>query len=624
MSQDDLNKSELVLGEIPRAPSPSGYRLSQDDLSKSELVFGEIPRAPSPSGYRLSQDDLDRSEFVLEDNRKPVPPREREPAPAVSRLPLRRGRRSQDKLHSKDDNVALSDKGPKDAAPAVSAPEPVRQEHRRQSQSNRMNDGPLKDNDKSNYSFPARPKPKEANEDYPQPTRAPSGDTPDFRDRSQPTSQQQQQRPQKSETTTRQGPKEPSPAVTPREPPSEEYRGKDERDVAPEEARKARGLKDTVPAPRPLIWNEPRSEDGPTPAVKDDAAFENNSRPVVSEETPSDEFVLAPNGEERWRRDEPDSNNDNVLENDRGARGEEDNNVQRYRFSRQEEKRQREEERRRQEAEGIAGPNGQTREEEYEKDRKDAEEHEPARSAETPVKVDDGKDNTEDLRLPFPLSVPESRLRSRSISPSGSAKAMVDVGPKSRSRPTSPESNRQRQSLHAADGDRSRRLSMLQDSHTAVPLQFRRPPSTSPTGRRSPSVGSPELPALSLSSPPERRARRRSMEFVNSREIMPLFLVEQNGQHQHPIEEQFPSLPSSKSSSRTSSPVKNLGPDEKGWEAVEPIQDENVEEQSKPKPSTMIPSQESALSQEEQPKPEPSTVISSQEPALSQEEQPKP
>ena len=112
------------------------------------------------------------------------------------------------------------------------------------------------------------------------------------------------------------------------------------------------------------------------------------------------------------------------------------------------------------------------------------------------------------------------------------------------------------------------------------------------------------------------------MEFVNSREIMPLFLVEQNGQHQHPIEEQLPSLPSSKSSSRTSSPVKNLGPDEKGCEAVEPIQDENVEEQSKPKPSTVIPSQESALSQEEQPKPEPSTVISSQEPALSQEEQP--
>lgn len=113
------------------------------------------------------------------------------------------------------------------------------------------------------------------------------------------------------------------------------------------------------------------------------------------------------------------------------------------------------------------------------------------------------------------------------------------------------------------------------------------------------------------------------MEFVNSREIMPLFLVEQNGQHQHPIEEQLPSLPSSKSSSRTSSPVKNLGPDEKGWDVIEPIQYGNVAEQSKSEPSTVIPSQEPVSNQEEQPKPEPSTVIPSQEIVVSQEEQPK-
>lgn len=112
------------------------------------------------------------------------------------------------------------------------------------------------------------------------------------------------------------------------------------------------------------------------------------------------------------------------------------------------------------------------------------------------------------------------------------------------------------------------------------------------------------------------------MEFVNSREIMPLFLVEQNGQHQHPIEGQLPSLPSSKSSSRTSSPVKNPGPDEKDWEVVEPIQDGNVEEESKPESSTVIPSQEPASSQDEQPKSEPSTVIP-QEIAASQAEQSK-
>ena len=232
---------------------------------------------------------------------------------------------------------------------------------------------------------------------------------------------------------------------------------------------------------------------------------------------------------------------------------------------------------------------------------KDAEEHEPARSLGTPVKVDDGKDNTEDSRLSFPLSVLNSRLRSRSVSPPCSAKAILDVGPKSQSRPTSPELNQQRQSLQANDGDRSRRHSML-DSPTAVPLQFRRPPSTSPTGRLSPSIGSPELPAISLSSPPERRARRRSMEFVNTREIMPLFLVEQNGQHQHPAEEQLPSLPSSKSSSRNSSLAEGLrvAPDEKGWEVVEPIQVRQVEEQSQPEPFTMVPSQERALTQEEQ------------------------
>lgn len=109
---------------------------------------------------------------------------------------------------------------------------------------------------------------------------------------------------------------------------------------------------------------------------------------------------------------------------------------------------------------------------------------------------------------------------------------------------------------------------------------------------------------MSLSSPPERRARRRSIEFVNSREIMPLFLVEQNGQHQHHTEEQLPSLPSSKSSSRNTSPVEDLraAPDEKGWEVVEPTQDRQIEEQSQPEPSTVIPSQEPALSQDEQPK----------------------
>lgn len=82
---------------------------------------------------------------------------------------------------------------------------------------------------------------------------------------------------------------------------------------------------------------------------------------------------------------------------------------------------------------------------------------------------------------------------------------------------------------------------------------------------------------------------------MNSREIRPLFLVEQHGsgraEGQQPVDEQLPSLPSSKSSS----PVEELSavPDEKGWEVVNPVQDQSEDQPTRDLPEA-VPSQEPA------------------------------
>lgn len=350
LSQEDLSRSEFVWGEARKPPAPKQNapespksmpipqeRRSQRDLNpvgrdaalneSRETRAPKEPEAPreteppvcppSPSSmYRMSQDELSRSEFVLEDYRKPVGPKETGP---VSRLPIRPGRRSLDKLN----DIASADKLPRHPTPQDTV-----QPHQER--------GSGSDNSKS-------------------------------LDRSLPTSQQQH------ETASRQGPKETLPAFTSPEPASEEHREKDERnaknDSAPEEGRKARGSKDNAPAPRPLILNERRSEAGPAPAVKDNGALEDNPQARVSEDTAPEDFVLAPNGEDRRRNDEPDSANGNALENDQSARHDEDINVQRYRFSRQqrEERRRREEEKRQQAAEEVGVAAGETREGEYEK-----------------------------------------------------------------------------------------------------------------------------------------------------------------------------------------------------------------------------------------------------------------
>ncbi|KAJ5102951.1 hypothetical protein N7532_003480 [Penicillium argentinense] len=146
----------------------------------------------------------------------------------------------------------------------------------------------------------------------------------------------------------------------------------------------------------------------------------------------------------------------------------------------------------------------------------------------------------------------QDRPRSRSISPPGTERAL-DLAPKSQSRPSSPEATR--------DGDQSTRgrrsstaRSTTTESPTAVPLHFRRPPISPSLSRavpttESPTVGSPGSPTQS------RHRSKNSVEFRNSREIRPLWLVERHGSSKAEAEtdEPLPSLPSSKTSSRAPS-----------------------------------------------------------------------
>ncbi|KAL1855481.1 hypothetical protein Plec18170_004201 [Paecilomyces lecythidis] len=139
------------------------------------------------------------------------------------------------------------------------------------------------------------------------------------------------------------------------------------------------------------------------------------------------------------------------------------------------------------------------------------------------------------------------QLRSSSESPVSGGKE-VDTLARSRSRTVSVSPTRQRR-LSAA------RPSDLASSPTAVPLHFRRPP-TSPGVRRSSSMSSPV--AQSPTSPSQQRfghRSRHSTEFKNAREFRPLWLVERHssGKFDHQQDEPLPSLPSSKTSSRSTS-----------------------------------------------------------------------
>lgn len=166
------------------------------------------------------------------------------------------------------------------------------------------------------------------------------------------------------------------------------------------------------------------------------------------------------------------------------------------------------------------------------------------------------------------------RPRSRSTSPPAAEKAL-DLALRSHSRPSSPEASRDKD-----DSPRNRRSSMARsttESPTAVPLHFRRPPTSPGLHRSVPSGGSPTAVTGSPSSSSQTRHRRlNSVEFRNSREIRPLWLVERHGATKgEPVEddEPLPSLPSSKTSSRAPSveDLRTLHDEDavQSWDAVD-------------------------------------------------------
>ncbi|KAL9121813.1 MAG: hypothetical protein Q9187_001629, partial [Circinaria calcarea] len=122
------------------------------------------------------------------------------------------------------------------------------------------------------------------------------------------------------------------------------------------------------------------------------------------------------------------------------------------------------------------------------------------------------------------------------------------------SRPTSPATT--------PSGHR-RHLSMLQlsevshpgssPSPTAVPLFFRKPPSAG-FSRSSPSTPAASSQSAASFTPRQRQPRPSSTEFKTSTEFRPLWLVERHSARQiPPLNEVYPSLPSSHSTSRASS-----------------------------------------------------------------------
>ncbi|KAJ5486423.1 hypothetical protein N7530_000723 [Penicillium desertorum] len=168
--------------------------------------------------------------------------------------------------------------------------------------------------------------------------------------------------------------------------------------------------------------------------------------------------------------------------------------------------------------------------------------------------------------------IPQQRPRSQSTSPPATERTL-DLTPKSLSRPASPETSHPQGSR----SPKQRRHSVAKsttESPTAVPLHFRRPP-TSPGLARAVPVEQP-APIASPGSPSQQRNRRPgSVEFRNSREIRPLWLVERHSltKGEPETEEPLPSLPSSKTSSRVPSmeDLKSLRDDDglKSWEHVD-------------------------------------------------------
>jgi len=93
---------------------------------------------------------------------------------------------------------------------------------------------------------------------------------------------------------------------------------------------------------------------------------------------------------------------------------------------------------------------------------------------------------------------------------------------------------------------------LVSPSSTAIPFHFRVPPASPGVARSSPSA--PQTPSTPDTLPSRPKLRPRSTEFKSSNEFRPLWLVERHGPKQEPtLEEPYPSLPSSHTTSRSSS-----------------------------------------------------------------------
>ncbi|KAL9617670.1 MAG: hypothetical protein Q9160_007545 [Pyrenula sp. 1 TL-2023] len=155
----------------------------------------------------------------------------------------------------------------------------------------------------------------------------------------------------------------------------------------------------------------------------------------------------------------------------------------------------------------------------------------------------------------FTDSKPNFELRSPSASPGSiqrdvEAQSMAFVGSSSPSTPQSRNALAQRRLSALQIGEFSSHA-LANSSPTAIPLTFRRPP-TSPGHSRHGSATSPsnESPSTPQGIVRSRQPRPNSTEFRYSKEFRPLFLVERHSyKHEQEVADTYPSLPSSRTSS---------------------------------------------------------------------------
>ena len=179
-------------------------------------------------------------------------------------------------------------------------------------------------------------------------------------------------------------------------------------------------------------------------------------------------------------------------------------------------------------------------------------------------------DAEQSISAQLPTVLPDpgpSTARSRSVSPR-TIPAAIDEHELTPNDLMSPSDQRdQLRQRHLAEIRTSDILSnsMAASSPTAVPLHFRRLP-VSPSFARSASAGSVSVgsPMSPLVTPRSRQGRPNSTEFRNSKEFRPLYLVERHSSIKQPepeVEETYPSLPSSRTSS-THPSMENLRGDD--------------------------------------------------------------